>query len=65
MNILETRDDISLVLTDYNMPVMNGLELTAEIRKKYKKNEICIIALSGQSDDEEIALFLKTVQMIL
>ncbi|MCW8838273.1 MAG: diguanylate cyclase, partial [Thiovulaceae bacterium] len=59
VNILETRDDISLVLTDYNMPVMNGLELTAEIRKKYKKNEICIIALSGQSDDEEIALFLK------
>ncbi|WP_373071887.1 diguanylate cyclase [Sulfurimonas sp.] len=60
INILDTTPDISLVLTDYNMPVMNGLELTTQIRKKYKKSELCVIALSGQSDDEEIALFLKS-----
>jgi diguanylate cyclase (GGDEF)-like protein len=59
INILDTTMDISMVLTDYNMPVMNGLELTTEIRKKYKKSDLCVIALSGQSDDEEIALFLK------
>lgn len=61
INLLNsTNDDISLVLTDYNMPVMNGLELTSEIRKKYKKSELGVIALSGKSDDEEIALFLKS-----
>ena len=60
INILDATHDISMVLTDYNMPVMNGLELTAEIRKKYKKSDLCIIALSGKSDDEEIALFLKS-----
>ncbi|QFR48192.1 diguanylate cyclase [Sulfurimonas lithotrophica] len=60
INILDTTPDISLVLTDYNMPVMNGLELTTQIRKKYKKSELCIIALSGKSDDEEIAMFLKS-----
>ena len=61
INLLEsTNDDISLVLTDYNMPVMNGLELTSEIRKNYKKSDLSVIALSGKSDDEEIALFLKS-----
>jgi len=50
---------ISLVLTDYNMPVMNGLELTQEIRKNYSKKELSIIALSSDENDETTALFLK------
>jgi len=50
---------ISLVLTDYNMPVMNGLELTQEIRKTYSKQELSIIALSSDENNETTALFLK------
>ena len=50
---------ISLVLTDYNMPVMNGLELTQEIRKNYSKKELSIIALSSDENKETTALFLK------
>jgi len=60
VNILTTRSDISLVLTDYNMPVMNGLELTHEIRKKSSKNDIAILAISSNEDSEVNALFLKT-----
>lgn len=59
LGILETTPDISLVITDYHMPVMNGLELTEEIRKKYMKNELAIIVMSGDDDDETTALFLK------
>lgn len=59
LNMIETTPDISLVLTDYNMPVMNGLDLTKEIRKKHSKSDMCIIALSAKSDDETTALFLK------
>ena len=59
LGMLKTYDDISLVLTDYNMPVMNGLELTHEIRKMYSKKHLSIIALSGSSDEDIIALFLK------
>jgi diguanylate cyclase (GGDEF)-like protein len=59
LGMLQAKPDISLVLTDYNMPVMDGLELTYEIRKTYSKDELCILALSGNEDEEVSALFLK------
>ena len=59
VGMLQAKPDISLVLTDYNMPVMNGLELTYEIRQTYSKDELCILALSGSEDTEVSALFLK------
>lgn len=59
LNILELNPDISLVVTDYHMPVMDGLELTHQIRKIYKKDELSIIALSANDNSEINALFLK------
>ena len=59
LGILATNTDISLVITDYHMPVMDGLELTHTIRKEYKKSELAIIALSSNADDEITAMFLK------
>ena len=59
LSMLEIHPDISLVLTDYNMPVMNGLELTYEIRKQHDKNKLCILAISSNQDEEINALFLK------
>lgn len=57
--MLDTHPNISLVLTDYTMPVMDGLQLTYEIRKKYEKADISILALSSNQDEEITALFLK------
>ncbi|WP_457743691.1 diguanylate cyclase [Sulfurimonas sp.] len=59
LGMLKENPNISLVLTDYNMPVMDGLELTIEIRKEYSKDQLSIVALSGSGDDEISALFLK------
>ena len=59
LSMLNTSSDISLVITDYNMPVMDGLELTQEIRKKYTKSELGILALSSNTDQEINAMFLK------
>jgi diguanylate cyclase (GGDEF)-like protein len=56
---LKQRPNIKLVLVDYMMPKMNGLELTMEIRKTYKKDELIVIALSGMSEKEVVASFLK------
>jgi len=59
LRIIKAQPDISLVLADYTMPVMDGLELTRELRKIYSKSELSILALSGNADEEIIALFLK------
>lgn len=59
LGMIHTHPDISLVLTDYNMPVMDGLELTKEIRKIHNKNDMSIIALSSNEDEQITAMFLK------
>jgi diguanylate cyclase (GGDEF)-like protein len=59
LNTLKQRPNIKLVLVDYMMPEMNGLELTMEIRKTYKKDELVVIALSGMSEKDVVASFLK------
>lgn len=45
---------IPLVLTDYEMPGMNGMELTMHLRQYYSKDQLSIIAISG-SDNSKIA----------
>jgi len=56
---VKQRPNIKLILVDYMMPEMNGLEFTMELRKTYKKDEIAIIALSGMSEKDVVASFLK------
>ena len=59
LQMLKSDSQIKLILTDYNMPDMNGLELTKKVRKIYSKNEISIIAISSDHNGEISALFLK------
>ncbi|MEA3290019.1 MAG: hybrid sensor histidine kinase/response regulator [Campylobacterota bacterium] len=59
LEVLEQNPDIRLVYTDYNMPVMNGLELIRELRKKYSKDRLSIIVVSTQSDSKTSATLLK------
>lgn len=59
LNMLQTNNDISLMVVDYLMPVMNGLELTIESRKIKNKYELAIMAFSSNEEDEITALFLK------
>ncbi len=60
LGILPTKPNITLILTDYHMPVMDGLQLTYEVRKTHDKNSIAILAVSSNKDNEVNALFLKT-----
>ena len=57
--ILEQNPDVKIIITDYNMPVMDGLELTKEVRQKYTKNQLSIFVLSSNDDSDVSAMFLK------
>ena len=55
----ENSDKISLILTDYNMPNIDGIELTQQLRKQYKKDSLSIIALSASDDEYALSNFIK------
>lgn len=58
LDILEKNNNISLVITDYNMSPMNGLELIRELRKIDAYNHLPVISISSEnSDDLKIKLF--------
>ncbi|MDF1884051.1 diguanylate cyclase [Sulfurimonas sp. SAG-AH-194-C21] len=50
---------IPLVITDYEMPEMNGMELTMELRQSYSKDRLSIIALSGSENSKIATEFLR------
>lgn len=54
VTIFENRKDISLVLMDIKMPVMNGLEATKIIKSNYKN--IPVVALTAYSYEEKHAV---------
>ena len=55
-----TKDpSIGLLITDYNMPKMNGIELIRNVRKSRLRDEFPIIGLSSSSDPSLSARFIK------
>ncbi|MFJ6323461.1 MULTISPECIES: diguanylate cyclase [unclassified Rhizobium] len=57
--MLEQFDDIEVVVTDYNMPDMNGHELTRRIRHRHGSDRMRIIGISSSNDRLLSATFLK------
>lgn len=58
MEFLEKNQDTKLILLDYDMPGMTGLQLIRVIRNKYNEN-IGIIAVTGKHSNELQYGFLK------
>jgi len=57
LEILEKNRDIDMIITDFKMPVMNGLEFIKEAYKKHKDKTYFI--LSGYDQTPEIAEAIK------
>jgi diguanylate cyclase (GGDEF)-like protein len=53
------KHDISLLITDYNMPNMDGIELVKEVRKNYQSDKLSIIAISTDSENKTLTKFIK------
>jgi PleD family two-component response regulator len=59
LEILKKNADIGLVVTDYNMPDIDGFELTRRIRSVRGSHELRIIGVSSSSNRLLSARFLK------
>ena len=44
------KNDLRLVVTDYEMPGMDGAQLTKKIRTQYSRDEMVVIGLSSKGD---------------
>jgi diguanylate cyclase (GGDEF)-like protein len=60
IKVLLEHPDIRLLITDYNMPNMDGFELVKTLRSKYEKFDLVIIGLSAEGDKSLSAKFIKT-----
>lgn len=59
LEILSQEPDIKVLLTDYNMPEMDGFALVRELRKNKDKQELAIIGISSADDASLSARFIK------
>jgi len=58
MDILAQNDDVRLVITDYNMPNLDGFGLIEEIRATHAKDRLAIIGVSAEGGGQNVR-FLK------
>jgi len=59
LEALSNHPEVELMITDYHMPVMDGLELVRKIRRKRSKKELSIIVLTSDTNSYTTSRFLK------
>lgn len=59
LEIIEKMPHIKAVITDYEMPQMDGYQLVRTLRKKYNKEDLAIIAASAHHSLDISSKFLK------
>ena len=57
---VEKNPDIKMVITDFNMPEMDGIVLTSKLRENHDKDEMAIIGISAEGSNLMSALFIKS-----
>jgi diguanylate cyclase (GGDEF)-like protein len=59
IKVMLENSDVKLLITDYNMPRMDGFELVKNLRYKYDKTDLIMIGVSGESSEALSAKFIK------
>ncbi|WP_065187282.1 response regulator [Shewanella woodyi] len=59
LEILKSQPDITLLITDYNMPGLDGFGLILKVRESFTREELAIIGLSSDDDESLSARFIK------
>lgn len=58
--ILQSHPEVTLVLTDYNMPGMDGCILCQKIRGEFSREDLAIIGISSEEEVSIGARFIKS-----
>ncbi|AJC88183.1 chemotaxis response regulator CheY [Campylobacter insulaenigrae] len=58
-DLLSQNDDIKVLITDWNMPEMNGLELVKKVRAEEKYADMPIIMVTTEGGKAEVITALK------
>lgn len=60
LELLRSQNEpVSLILTDWNMPEMNGFEFLTEIRKQTDFDAVPVIMITTETEMEHIAMALE------
>ncbi|MCL1048417.1 diguanylate cyclase [Shewanella abyssi] len=59
LDTLKDNPDIKLLITDYNMPRLDGFGLIINVREQFSREDLAIIGLSSDSDESLSARFIK------
>ncbi len=59
LSAIQNDPEISLIITDYEMPERDGISLVRELRKTHTFSQLAIIGLSGSNENALTARFLK------
>ncbi len=60
VNYFQNNNDIKIILTDFKMPVIDGIELTKTIREERDRDDVAIIAMLDKDESSVLPKFLKT-----
>ncbi|MBG0778061.1 MAG: response regulator [Desulfovibrionaceae bacterium] len=59
LEVLENNPDVRMIITDYEMPKMDGFEFIKQVRQRHKKDSVAIIGVSAAGSGALSALLLK------
>ena len=59
LTLLRDHDDVRLILLDYDMPNMSGVQMTSKVRHFRSNEDVAIIGISASEDPYMSARFLK------
>ena len=60
LEVLKANPDVRVVVTDYQMPKMDGVAMVQEMRKLRSADDLAIIAISDTAETGVLARFLKS-----
>ncbi|OHE20658.1 MAG: two-component system response regulator [Sulfurimonas sp. RIFOXYD2_FULL_37_8] len=58
-NVLNSNPDVDMLITDWNMPEMNGLELVKKVRADARFTDLPIIMVTTEGGKAEVITALK------